>query len=262
MLELNNDNYYSVEANKDYWSVSQFKTFNKCEAAGKAEAWGVYFREETDALMIGNYVDSYFSGDLEEFTKRNADKLFSKRGGGLLAKYQHANEMINRVECDPLMTEYLDGDKQTIFTGELFDVQWKIKVDIYNPSRIVDFKTVRDFNDIFEPGYGWRSWVEYWGYDIQGAIYQRIEQIATGRDKPLPFFLAAVTKEKVPDIKVIEIPQHILNAALRMVEAKIERFDLIKSGDVEPIRCEKCNFCKATKILTAPEVYEIEEAKE
>lgn len=261
MIELTSGNYYSVEANIDYWSVSQFKTFNKCEAAGKAEAYGLYFREETDALMIGNYVDSYFSGDLEEFTELNHEKLFSKRGGGLLAKYQHANEMINRVECDPLMNEYLEGEKQTIFTGELFEVPWKIKIDIYNEKRIVDFKTVRDFNEIFEPGYGWRSWVEYWGYDIQGAIYQRIEQIATGRDKPLPFYLAAVTKEKVPDIKVIEIPQHILNAALRLVEAKIERFDLIKSGEVEPIRCEKCDFCKATKILTAPEVYEMKEAE-
>ena len=46
-----------------------------------------------------------------------------------------------------------------------------------------------------------------------------------------------------------------------MVEAKIERFDLIKSGDVEPVRCEKCDYCKATKILTAPEIYEIKEAE-
>ena len=75
----------------------------------------------------------------------------------------------------------------------------------------------------------------------------------------MPFYLAAVTKEKVPDIKVIEIPQHILNAALNLVEAKIDRFDLIKTGEVEPIRCESCDYCKSTKVLTGPEVYEIEE---
>ena len=45
-----------------------------------------------------------------------------------------------------------------------------------------------------------------------------------------------------------------------MVEAKIERFDLIKTGQVEPIRCESCDYCKKTKVLKAPEVYEIEEA--
>ena len=70
-----------------------------------------------------------------------------------------------------------------------------------------------------------------------------------------------MTKEKVPDIKVVQIPQHVLDAALNMVEAKIERFNLIKAGEVEPIRCEKCDYCKRTKILTAPEVYEIKEAE-
>ena len=258
---LNKENYFSKEANAEYWSVSQFKAFNRCEAAGLAEARGVYEREETDALLIGSYVDAYFSGELEEFTERNHDKMFSKRGGGLLAKFQDANKMINRVESDPLMSEFLEGEKQVIKTGELFGVDWKIKIDVYHEDRIVDFKTVRDFGDIFDKGYGWRSWVEFWGYDIQGAIYQKIEQIASGRPEPLPFYLAAVTKERVPDIAVVEIPNHILEAALGLVEAKIERFDLIKSGDVEPIRCEKCDYCKKTKILAKPEIYEIKEAE-
>lgn len=258
---LNKENYFSKDANAEYWSVSQFKAFNRCEAAGLAEARGVYEREETDALLIGSYVDAYFSGELEEFTERNHDKMFSKRGGGLLAKFQDANKMINRVESDPLMNEFLEGEKQVVKTGELFGVDWKIKIDVYHEARIVDFKTVRDFGDIFDKGYGWRSWVEFWGYDIQGAIYQKIEQIATGRSEPLPFYLAAVTKERVPDIAVVEIPNHILEAALGLVEAKIDRFDLIKSGDVEPIRCEKCDYCKKTKILTTPEIYEIKEAE-
>ena len=144
---------------------------------------------------------------------------------------------------------------------ELFGVPWKAKFDVYDEQRIVDLKCVRDFEDIFDKSYGWRSWVEFWGYDIQGAVYQKIEQIVTGRDKPLPFYIAAVTKEKTPDINIIHIPQHILDAALGMVEAKIERFDLIKSGDVEPIRCEKCDYCKSTKVLKAPEEYEIREAE-
>ena len=70
----------------------------------------------------------------------------------------------------------------------------------------------------------------------------------------------AVTKEKIPDIKVIQIPQHILDAAFQLVGAKIDRFDLIKQGLVEPIRCERCDYCKATKKLTEPEIYEINEA--
>ena len=261
-MDLNNDNYFSPEAASEYWSASQFKAFNKCEAAGLAEARGEYQREETDALLIGSYVDAYFSGpdELDKFIAKNGDKMFSKRGGGLLAKFSHANDIIDRVEADPLMMDYLTGEKQVIMSAELFGVPWKAKFDVYDETRIVDLKCVRDFEDVFDKGYGWRSWVEYWGYDIQGAIYQKIEQLVNHREQPLPFYIAAVTKERVPDIKVLQIPQHVLDAAYNMVEAKIERFDLIKSGDVEPVRCEKCDYCKSTKKLTAPEIYEIREA--
>ena len=262
-MNLTNDNYFSTEAASEYWSVSQFKAFNKCEAAGLAEVRGEYQREETDALLIGSYVDAYFSGprELDKFIGIHGDKMVSKRGGGLLAKFTHANDIIDRVEADPLMMDYLTGEKQVVMAAEIFGIPWKAKFDVYDETRIVDLKCVRDFEDVFEKGYGWRSWVEFWGYDIQGAIYQKIEQLVTGRERPLPFYIAAVTKERVPDIKVLQIPQHVLDAAYHMVEAKIERFDLIKQGDVEPVRCEKCDYCKATKVLTAPEIYEIREAE-
>ena len=260
-MNLTNDNYFSHEAAASFWSVSQFKAFNKCEAAGLAESRGEYQREETDALLVGSYVDAYFARDMEAFKEKYFDRMFSKRDGGLLAKLRQADEMIARVISDPLMVDYLSGEKQVVMVADLFGLPWKAKLDVYNEQRIVDLKTVRDFEDVYDKGYGWRSWIEYWGYDIQGAIYQRIEQLVTGRDEPLPFYIAAVTKERIPDIKVIQIPQHVLDAAFKMVEAKIERFDLIKSGDVEPVRCEKCDYCKQTKVLRKPEVYEIKEAE-
>ena len=259
--KLDRNNYHSSESNMAYWSVSQFKEFDRCEACGLASARGEYVREETDALLIGSYVDAYFSGELGEFIDAHRDVMFSKRGGGLLAKFQRADEIIRAVNRQPLMLEFLSGEKQVIQTAEMFGVSWKIKMDVYRPGeRIVDLKCVKDFGDIWDGTLGSRrSWLEYWGYDIQGAIYQKVVEENTG--KKLPFYLAAVTKEKVPDVAVIEIPQHILDAALGLVEAKIERFDLIKTGEVEPIRCERCEYCRQTKILMQPEVYEIEEAQ-
>lgn len=260
MIELTNMDYFSKEANAAFWSVSQFKSFDRCEAAGVAEVMGQYRREETDALLIGSYVDAYFAGTLDEFIEEHREQIMSKRGGGLLAKYQHANDMIEAVNRQPLMINYLTGEKQVIQTAELWGIPWKIKMDVYMPGvRIVDLKTVKDFNDMWDPTYGRRSWIEYWGYDIQGAIYQKVVEKNTG--KKLPFYLVAVTKEKIPDVKVIQIPQHVLDAALGMVEAKIERFDFIKNCDVEPIRCEHCDYCRTTKQLVDPEIYEVEEAK-
>ena len=66
-------------------------------------------------------------------------------------------------------------------------------------------------------------WIQFWGYDLQGAIYQRVEQIAAGRDEPLPFYIVAATKELVPDIAVIHIPQHMLDAALKGLEIRTLR---------------------------------------
>ena len=257
-MELTKDNYHSVKANEEYWSVSVFKAFSKCEAAGLAEAMGRYKREQTDALLVGSYVDAYFSGEYDEFCSEHRDELFTKKGE-LYAKFKDADKAINAVENQPLMMEYLEGDKQVIMTAEIFGVPWKAKLDVFNGERIVDFKTARSFESVWDPDYGRRSWLEAWGYDIQGAIYQKVVEYQTG--KKLPFYIVAVTKEKTPDVAVIEIPQHILDGALGMVEAKIDRFDLIKTGEVEPIRCEVCDYCTASKILTTPSVYEIEEAK-
>jgi hypothetical protein len=259
-MTLTNNNYFSPEATKKYWSVSLFKEFDRCEACGLASVRGLWRREETTSLLVGSYVDAYFSDELDDFCAEHPE-IFNSRTGKLKSDFAHADDIIYRVRMDDLMMDYLTGEYQTIMSAEMFGVPWKIKMDVYNEKRIVDLKVVKDFEDIYDKGYGWRSWIEYWGYDIQGAVYQRIEQLVTGRDEPLPFYLAAVTKEKYPDIKVIQIPQHILDTALKMVEAKIERFDLIKQGEVEPIRCNKCDYCKSTKKLTKPEVYEIKEAQ-
>ena len=258
MMTLTSSNYHSPEVNSLYWSSSLFKAFERCEAAGLASAQGRYEREETDSLLIGSYVDAYFTGDMDEFVGEHSEVLF-KKNGELYAKFEHANKVINAVECQPLMMQFLEGDKQEIRTASMFGVDWKIKMDVFNGERIVDLKCVKDFEPIYKEGFGRVSWLEYWGYDIQGAIYQRIEQMSSGRDKPLPFYIVAVTKEKVPNVDVIQIPQHVLDMALKIVESKIDRFDLVKIGEIEPERCERCEFCKQTKILTAPSIYESEE---
>ena len=257
-MTLTSSNYHGTEANNAFWSVSLFKAFDRCEASGLASVRGEYEREQTDALLIGSYVDAYFSGELDEFIKRDGDKLF-KKSGELYAKFEHANDIIDTVEAQPLMVEFLKGEKQVIRTASMFGVDWKIKMDVFNGERIVDLKCVKDFEPIYKEGSGRVSWVEYWGYDIQGAIYQKVEQICSGRDKPLPFYIVAVTKERISDVEVIEIPQHILDTALGLVEAKIERFDLIKTGQVEPIRCGRCDYCKSTKRLTEVSTYKLAE---
>lgn len=254
-MNLTNDNYYSNRMNWLYWSVSQFKAFDKCEAAAMAELRNEYVREETTALLVGSYVDAYFSGDIEQFRDEHPE-VFKRSSLELKADFRHAEEVINRIEHQPVMMDYLEGEKQAIRTAELFGVPWKIKMDVYLPDeRIVDLKVMKDFGRQYKEGFGMVDWVQFWGYDIQGAIYQKIEQISSGRKKPLPFYLAAATKEKIPDVALIEIPQYVLDAALKIVEHNIDKFDLIKTGDIKPERCERCEYCRATKLITKPAIY-------
>ena len=255
-MKLTNGNYFSPDANRSFWSVSQFKEFDKCEALGLASAQGRFHRETTDALLIGSYVDAYFTDGMEKFQSEHEGEMFTQKGT-LYAKYEPANKCINAVECQPLMMEYLEGDKQTIMTGKLFGVDWKIKMDVFNGERIVDLKCMKNFEPVYKEGFGHISWVEAWGYDIQGAVYQKVVELNTG--KRLPFYIVGVTKEKVPDVTVLQIPQPVLDTALKIVESKIDRFDLIKTGEIEAEGCGHCEYCKSVKVLTEPSIYESED---
>ena len=65
--------------------------------------------------------------------------------------------------------------------------------------------------------------------------------------KKLPFFICAVTKEKIPNIAIISIPQERLNECLELVKANAPQYNDIKLGKVEPTKCCKCDYCKSIK---------------
>ena len=242
---ITNENYYSLENSAKYMSVSQFKSFMECESKALAEIKGEYQRETTTALLVGSYVDAWFEGTLDKF-KENHSEIFLK-SGGLKSDYVQADEIIRRVSADKQFMKYMSGEKQVIFTGNIADIQFKGKLDSYHAGKcIVDLKTVRDFEPVWKNGRK-MSFIEAWGYDIQGAVYQELVYQATGQK--LPFIICAVTKEKVPDIAIISIPQEHLDFCLEIVKSEAPHFQEIKSGTLIPERCEKCDFCKITKIL-------------
>ena len=85
---------------------------------------------------------------------------------------------------------------------------------------------------------------------IQGAVYQKVVEINTG--KKLPFFIAAVSKEKVPVIQVIAVEQNLLDEALAEVEHNVPMILALKNKAADPTRCECCDYCKQTRVLKAP----------
>ena len=253
---LTNENYFSKEADREYLSVSQYKNFMgtvgkpACEAEAMALLNGAWEHEKTTALMVGSYVDAHFEGSLDLFRAQN-QAIFTK-SGELKADYKKAEEIINRIERDETFMQFMSGEKQVIMTADMFGAKWKIKMDSYIEGvAIVDLKVMASITDLkWVKDIGYLDFVRYWGYDIQGAVYQEIVYRNTG--KRLPFFIAAASKEKETDIELIWIDDEHLHEKLIEVERNTPKILALKSGEVEPIRCELCDYCKHTKVLKKP----------
>lgn len=225
-MTLNGENYFSKEANRKYMSVSQFKVFSKCEFAALEEVEGRYSRAESTALLVGSYVDAFFEGTLELFIQKHPE--IKKRDGSLKADYVQAELIIDRLKSDPLFMEYMSGEKQVIFTGEIEGIDVKCKVDSLHADKIVDLKVMKDFKPIYVPGEGRLNFIEAWQYSLQGAVYQELVFQNTG--KRLPFYIAAATKEVTTDIGIFEVPQEVLDVQLEIFKADVRRYQFIKDG--------------------------------
>ena len=277
-MKLTNRNYYSAKANNEFMSVSQFKSFKRCEAMALAELKGEYERPKSKALLLGSFVDEMLTGtkksqvnfivenfenifqkssrymkiperDRLDFVREEFDDLFKAENGKAYAEIVQALETIEKIKKQPLMMKHFKSRHQVIMTGKIAGVPFKIKMDNYKPGEFISdgkyMSSLRSPN-LFDP------MAKYWGYDIQGAVYQEIVYQNTG--KRLPFYLDIATKESPTHLAVAEIKQYDLDEALETVKALAPRFEAIKNGEIEPERCGEydCNYCTETHIITEP----------
>ena len=277
-MKLTDKNYYGRAASKSFMSVSQFKNFKRCEAMALAELKGEYERPKSKALLLGSFVDEMLTGtkksqvkfivenfenifqkssrylkipqrDRLDFVSGEFDDLFKAENGKPYTEIVQALNTIEKIKKQPLMMEHFKSKHQTIMTGEIAGVPFKIKMDNYKPGKfIADMKYMSSLRspNLFEP------MAKFWGYDIQGAVYQEIVYQNTG--KRLPFYLDIATKETPTHLAVAEIKQYDLDEALEIVKALAPRYQAIKNGEIEPERCGEydCNYCTETNIMTEP----------
>ncbi|MDE7507093.1 PD-(D/E)XK nuclease-like domain-containing protein, partial [Streptococcus agalactiae] len=103
-LDLLGKDYYSNESSIKYWSISQYKRFRECEARALAELRGDWTdTRDNTALLVGNYVHSYFEGEEahEEFKKMNGSEMISSRGatkGQFKKSFLVAEQMIEALK--------------------------------------------------------------------------------------------------------------------------------------------------------------------
>ena len=208
-----------------------------------AQLRGEYTHEPGKSMLMGSYIDSAVEGTLPQF-KAEHPEIYLKDGSRLRAEYRRADEILKAMKEQPLFMEFLEGDKQSIFTGTIAGVPFKAKTDVinYDKGRIVDLKTTGGFTHFWDSeNDDYMNLVYNWGYQIQGAIYQ--ELVRQKLDDTFPFYLAIVTTEKVPDFRLVEVDQWILDNTLEKIKLDVNKFQAIKDGIFDPERCEYCDYC-------------------
>lgn len=253
-MELTSKSYFSKEAAQAYCSVSQLKRFIGsagkvgCEKAALAEINGeVEPKAPSKAMLLGSYVDCLLlePKKINDFVASHPE-LF-KKNGELYAEYEIASVMVETAKQDKVFMKALSGKKQQIMKGVIYGVPFKIKVDVLGKNKITDLKTCASITETqYNTVSGQReTFIEFYDYVLQGAIYQEIVRQNTG--KKMPFFLACISKESTPDHEVIWIDDESLQERLEQVMPYIVHVGMLKAGQVEPTACGCCDYCKSHK---------------
>ena len=285
MFNLTAENYYSPEADQEYYSCSQYDDFMSCEAMAKAKLDGLFIPKDNEAFLVGNYFHTKLEG-IEPFEQFKQDHIadihtskkalkkdleagtydFEDADGvgrvitGLKAPYVTAERMFGTIMQDPALKQLYDmaGANEVIMTGKLFggEYPFKIRLDKYitDPIRsIIDWKTARDIyaTQWMAEMQSKMSFVWAYGYVRRAGVYLEIEKQFTGEDQPAVFDLAVITKQDPCDKELINMnSQQYLDMALDEMAENMGKIAEVKEGRRKPLRCGKCDYCRATKRIT------------
>lgn len=258
--ELNRKNYFNKEMELKYMGSTSFKNWDKyhdggCEARELAKRKGLWADRPNPAFLLGNYVHSWSSGDLQDFICDHPE-LF-KKDGTLLAKYELGDAMIDVFKQDPAMVQMREGEKESIFVGEIAGVKFKIQVDILNikDNRFCDIKTTKSMYEKYwnKENREYETFIQKYDYPMQFAIYAEILRQNLEMDKYLNCYILAVDKQKTPDHEIIFMDvDSFIKEKLEELELKLPRIMAVRNGEVDPERCGVCEYCLSTKRIVKP----------
>lgn len=195
---------------------------------------------------------------------------------GKYAPFEQADKMIQVAENDPVIKRFIDmdGECEQFMVGDIFGFPWRMKMDKYMESSrmIIDYKTVAN---IYETKYSSElnervTFVESYGYIFRAAIYSLIEcqnrlekgfweiyeGLKNGNLKLPDFLLICISKQDYPDKEIIRLNhRQAYIHELESIKDRLYRLQMIKEGRMKPRRCGVCDYCRATKKLTAIKPY-------
>lgn len=256
-MELNIDSYFSKEANKEYISVSQFKSFVECEAQTlhNIEIGG---ENEKQAFLEGKLFENWVAGDRALFMAQHPE-MVSTRGataGQLKAEFNKVIKAAERFLEQDFFKDIINKcEKQVILTGEIEGVKVKCALDLFDreTNSIYDIKCMKDFKEQWnKEEKSYVPWYYIYGYVLQLAVYREIVRQNFGEPKEIG--LMAASKEEEPDLQAKSFSSELLDLELEYFKNNVKRYNDIKKGIVAPTYCGECSYCKSIKQITRFEV--------
>lgn len=256
-MELNIDSYFSKEANKEYISVSQFKSFVECEAQAlhNIEIGG---ENEKQAFLEGKLFENWVAGDRALFMAQHPE-MVSTRGataGQLKAEFNKVIKAAERFLEQDFFKDIINKcEKQVILTGEIEGVKVKCALDLFDreTNSIYDIKCMKDFKEQWnKEEKSYVPWYYIYGYVLQLAVYREIVRQNFGEPKEIG--LMAASKEEEPDLQAKSFSSELLDLELEYFKNNVKRYNDIKKGIVAPTYCGECSYCKSIKQITRFEV--------
>ncbi|WP_353486113.1 PD-(D/E)XK nuclease-like domain-containing protein [Apilactobacillus xinyiensis] len=255
-FQLNDENYYSNQANWHFQSKSIFWNFMQCEAAALAQLKHEYqpFSNPTP-LLFGNYLHSYFESKQahERFIKANENSLYKygNKEKGLKSDFKQAQKCIKTLENEERFKLLYQGQKEVIVKGQIFGVDWMGKIDCLDLKHkcFFDLKTVDDIHKKHwnKRENGYTNFAVDRGYDMQMAIYK--ELIKQMFDVDCTPFIIAVSKQSTPDKAMLSIPEWRIEDRMNQIEELQPHIQRVKNGEEEPNYCGHCDYCRSHKIM-------------
>ena len=251
---LTHENYFSIDSDKEYMSVSQFKNFRACQSKALHDL-EVPDATSKDAFLEGSLFEALVAGDPQLFMAKHPE-IIARTGqtkGEIKKNFQRVVKAAEKFNSQKFFRDIIDKcEKQVILTGEICGVPVKCCLDLFDRETcsIYDIKCMSDFKEQWsKQDKAYIPWYYHWGYVLQLAVYREIVKQNFGKE-PKEIALLAATKEEVPDIQAISFSNEILDMELEEFKNHINIFDDIKKGKITPVACGECSYCKSIKEIT------------
>lgn len=256
-MQLTNENYFSIEANKEFMSVSQYKNFMECEAKAlnDLEIGGENAKE---AFLEGKLFEAIVTGGGDLFIAKHPELISStgKTTGQLKANFRVVMEAAKKFLSQKFFVDIINKcDKQVILTGEIEGVKTKCALDLFDNKTIsiYDIKCMANFNEQWsKKEKKYIPWYYTYNYVLQLAIYKEIVRQNYGDVTEVG--LIAASKESSPDVEALSFSNELLDLELENFKLNVKRFDDIKKHKISPKYCGECDYCKSLKEIKEFEV--------